>query len=186
MSTPKGNHPAQRRYPPEIKERAVRMVQELRREDPADAAVLSRVARQLDVGLESLRTWVRQAEVDGGARPGLTSTEQAELAELRREIKELRQANEMADSTSQRNEPCEMSESQSRENVNARTTWTPVDRAKADGVPVIRPWLAVDRYRQGDRLHRTDGGQDGARAQARRWPSFRLGASNWVPEHSRT
>ena len=95
MSTPKGNHPAQRRYPPEIKERAVRMVQELRREDPADAAVLSRVARQLDVGLESLRTWVRQAEVDGGARPGLTSTEQAELAELRREIKELRQANEI-------------------------------------------------------------------------------------------
>jgi transposase len=57
--------------------------------------VLSRVARQLDVGLESLRTWVKQAEVDGGARPGLTSTEQAELAELRREIKELRQANEI-------------------------------------------------------------------------------------------
>jgi transposase len=95
MSTPKGNHPAQRRYPPEIKERAVRMVRELQREDPADHAVLSRVARQLDVGLESLRTWVKQAEVDGGARPGLTSTEQAELAELRREIKELRQANEI-------------------------------------------------------------------------------------------
>ncbi len=95
MSTPKGNNPAQRRYPPEIKERAVRMVQELRREDPADQSVLSRVARQLDVGLESLRTWVKQADVDGGLRPGLTTAEQAELAELRREIKELRQANEI-------------------------------------------------------------------------------------------
>lgn len=73
----------------------MRMVQELRREDPGDAAVLSRVARQLDVGLESLRNWVKQAEVDGGVRPGLTSTEQSELAELRREIRELRQANEI-------------------------------------------------------------------------------------------
>ena len=95
MSTPKGNSPAQRRYPPEIKERAVRMVQELRREDPGDQGVISRVARQLDVGVESLRTWVKQAEVDGGVRPGLTTAEQAELAELRREIRELRQANEI-------------------------------------------------------------------------------------------
>jgi len=95
MSTPKGNHPTQRRYPPEIKERAVRMVQELRREDPADQNVLSRVARQLDVGLESLRSWVKQAEVDAGARPGLSTTEQAELTEMRREIRELRQANEI-------------------------------------------------------------------------------------------
>ena len=71
------------------------MVQELRREDPADQTVLSRVARQLDVGLESLRTWVKQADVDGGLRPGLTTDEQAELAELRREIRELRQANEI-------------------------------------------------------------------------------------------
>ncbi len=95
MSTPKGNSPSQRRYPPKIKERAVRMVQELQREDPADHTVLSRVARQLDVGVESLRTWVKQAEVDSGVRPGLTSSEQAELTELRREIKELRQANEI-------------------------------------------------------------------------------------------
>ena len=54
--------------------------------------MLSRVARQLDVGLESLRTWVKQADV---ASSGADPDEQAELAELRREIKELRQANEI-------------------------------------------------------------------------------------------
>jgi len=89
------HHPAQHRYPPEIKERAVRMVFELRREDPADQSVLSRVARQLDVGVESLRTWVKQAEVDKGVRPGLSTDEQSELSELRKEVRELRQANEI-------------------------------------------------------------------------------------------
>jgi transposase len=95
MATSNGKSPAQRRYPPEIKERAVGMVFQLRREDPADQSVLSRVARQLDVGLESLRTWVKQAEVDKGNRPGLNSDELAELAELRKEVRELRQANEI-------------------------------------------------------------------------------------------
>ena len=79
MATSNGKNPAQRRYPPEIKERAVRMVFQLRREDPADQSVLARVARQLDVGLESLRVWVKQAE----------------LSELRKEVRELRQANEI-------------------------------------------------------------------------------------------
>jgi len=87
--------PSQRRYPAEIKERAVRMVQELRREDPADQGVIARVARQLDVGAESLRAWVKQAEVDGGSRAGVTTHEQVELAELRKEVKELRRANEI-------------------------------------------------------------------------------------------
>ncbi len=88
-------HPTQRRYPSEIRQRAVRMVQELRREDPADHTVIARVARQLDVGTESLRSWVKQAEVDEGTRPGLSTAEQVEIAELQREIKELRQANEI-------------------------------------------------------------------------------------------
>ena len=61
----KGSHPAQRRYPPEIKERGVRMVHELRRADPADNGVVTRVARQLGVGVESLRSWVKQDEIDG-------------------------------------------------------------------------------------------------------------------------
>jgi len=95
MATSNGKHPAQRRYPPEIRQRAVRMVLELRREDPADHGVIARVARQLEVGQESLRAWVKQAEVDGGARSGVTTEEQAELAELRKEVKELRRANEI-------------------------------------------------------------------------------------------
>jgi len=95
MATSKNQHPAQRRYPSEIKERAVRMVQELRREDPADHTVIARVARQLDVGQESLRNWVKQADIDGGARPGLSTEEQGEIAALRRELKEVRRANEI-------------------------------------------------------------------------------------------
>jgi len=87
--------PTQKRYPPELKERAVRMVVDLQRQDRNDHGVVGRVARQLGVGVESLRTWVRQAEVDGGRRPGATTAEADELVELRKEVKELRRANDI-------------------------------------------------------------------------------------------
>ena len=87
--------PSQRRYPPELKDRAVRMVAELRQADPGDHGVISRVARQIGVGEESLRTWVKRAEIDTGRRPGLTSAELAELKELRKENRELRRANDI-------------------------------------------------------------------------------------------
>jgi transposase-like protein len=74
------------------------MVHQLRREDPGDQGVISRVARQLGVGVESLRTWVKQADIDAGSRPGVTSDEQAKMTELEREIKELRRANEILQS----------------------------------------------------------------------------------------
>ena len=82
-------------YPPELKERAVRMVQELRREDPGDNGVISRVARQLGIGLESLRSWVKQADVDAGDRGGLTTTERAELVELRKKNRDLQRSNDI-------------------------------------------------------------------------------------------
>jgi len=84
-----------KRYPPELKERAVRMVKELRQQDPGDRAVISRVARQLGIGDESLRAWVKQAEIDDGQRAGLSTTEQTELKQLRKENLELRRANDI-------------------------------------------------------------------------------------------
>jgi transposase len=83
------------RYPSELKERAVRMVLELQRSDPGDKSVISRVARQLGVGSESLRIWVKQAEIDAGQRPGLTTEEREELKRLRKENFELQRANDI-------------------------------------------------------------------------------------------
>jgi len=86
---------SQKRYPPELKERAVRMVQELAREDPNDHSVIGRVARQLGVGKESLRAWVKRSEMERGVRPGLAAAEQEELKGLRKEVRELRRANDI-------------------------------------------------------------------------------------------
>ncbi|WP_370871547.1 transposase [Nocardioides massiliensis] len=72
---------------------------------------MKRVADQLGVHPEALRNWVRQAEIDGGVRPGTTTDDATRLAELEREVRELRRANEMADSSGQRNESCEMRQS---------------------------------------------------------------------------
>ena len=83
-------------YPPELRERAVRMVAEVRPEYPSDWPAIRAVATKLGIGsAEALRKWVRQAEVDGGTRPGVTSEESAELRKLRAEVRELRRANEI-------------------------------------------------------------------------------------------
>jgi transposase len=95
MADHNSSHPAQRRYPPELRERAVRMVQETIEQTGERHGVITRVAHQLGIGSESLRGWVRQAEVDGGQRPGVTTTEQQRIAELEREVRELRRANEI-------------------------------------------------------------------------------------------
>ena len=86
---------AQQRYPAELRERAIRMVQETIEQRKERHGVVTHVAHQLGIGPESLRTWVNQAEVDRGHRPGVTTTDQQRIAELEREIKELRRANEI-------------------------------------------------------------------------------------------
>jgi transposase len=83
-----------RRYSPELKERAVRMVGEIRGEHESDWAAMARVAELLGVGsAETIRKWVRQAEVDAGKRAGTTSEDSAEIKRLKRENAELRRAN---------------------------------------------------------------------------------------------
>jgi transposase len=79
------SHPSQKRYPPELKERAVRMVQETIALEGRRLGVITRIARQLGIGSESLRLWVRQAEVDRGERPGLSSDDRQRIVELERE-----------------------------------------------------------------------------------------------------
>ena len=85
---------SQRKYPQELRERATRMALEARR-DPATAWVIKRIADQLGVHPEALRTWVRQAEIDEGARTGTTSEDACRIAELERENRELRRVNEI-------------------------------------------------------------------------------------------
>jgi len=89
-----------RRYSPEQKERAVRMVLQLRKELGAKQGTVKRVADQLGIGVESVRSWVKQHEIDHGDRAGTTSVEAARIKELEQENKELCRANSILRSAS--------------------------------------------------------------------------------------
>ncbi|NPC99133.1 transposase [Nocardioides sp. zg-DK7169] len=86
---------APRKYPDELRERAIRMAVDLRRDPATRSGALKRVGEQLGINPETLRNWVNQAEIDEGHRPGVTTAEAQRIAELEREVKELRRANEI-------------------------------------------------------------------------------------------
>jgi len=87
--------PTARRYTPEEKARAVRLVRQLRKELGTSHGTIQRVADQIGCGVESLRTWVKQADIDEGLEPGVSTAEQTRIRELEQEVRELRRANDL-------------------------------------------------------------------------------------------
>jgi len=82
-------------HPAELRERVVKMVFELRAETGNTRGSLARVGERLGINTETLRNWVQKAEVDSGQRPGTTTEDKKRIAELERENRELRRANEI-------------------------------------------------------------------------------------------
>jgi transposase len=83
------------RYSPEVRERAVRMLYEQEASHPSRWAAMQSIAQKIGCTAETLRKWVERAEIDGGLRPGLTTSELDEFKALKRENRELKQANEI-------------------------------------------------------------------------------------------
>ena len=94
MATSGGRRRPQK-YPAELRERAVRMVLEVRAETGEKHGAVTRIAKQLGVGTESLRQWVNQADVDAGERGGTSTADATRIFELEREVRELRRANDI-------------------------------------------------------------------------------------------
>jgi transposase len=86
---------APRKYPDELRERATRMAVELRADPVTKQGAIARVAEQLGMHPETLRNWVRQAEIDGGTRPGTTTAEAQRIAQLEQQVRELKRTNEI-------------------------------------------------------------------------------------------
>ena len=83
------------KFSPEVRERAVRMVQEHRGEYPSLWAAIESIAPKIGCVPQTLLDWVKRDEVDAGARPGVSSAEAQRVKDLEREVKELRRANEI-------------------------------------------------------------------------------------------
>ena len=83
------------KFSPEVRERAVRMVQEHRGEYPSLWAAIESIAPKIGCVPQTLNEWVKKAEVDSGLRVGTTTSDAQRIKELEREVKELRRANEI-------------------------------------------------------------------------------------------
>ena len=86
---------ASTKYAPEVRERAVRMVFEHQGEHASQWTAIGSIAAKIGCTAETLRGWVRQAERDQGKRAGPTSDDRERVKALEREVRELRQANEI-------------------------------------------------------------------------------------------
>lgn len=83
------------KYCKEVRERAVRMVREHQPDHPSEWATIQSVAAKLGCTPQTLRNWIRKAQVEAGQREGLTATERERMKMLEREVRQLRQANEI-------------------------------------------------------------------------------------------
>jgi len=92
--------PTTRRYTPEEKAQAVRLVRQLRKELRTSQGTVKRVADQLGYGVESVRLWVKQADIDDGDAVGISTAEREKMKRLEQENRELRRANQILKSAS--------------------------------------------------------------------------------------
>jgi len=91
---------AQRKYPEELRQRAVRLVFDAKGSAGGSRGACTRIGQQLGIPSDTLRGWVQRAEIDEGVRPGVTTDERARVLELEREVRELRRANAILKSAS--------------------------------------------------------------------------------------
>jgi transposase len=91
---------APRKYPEELRERAIRLAVDARKDPASRPGAVRRIGEQLGINPETLRGWVNQAEVDAGDRPGTTTSDAQRLVELERDNRELRRSNAILRSAS--------------------------------------------------------------------------------------
>ena len=88
---------APRKYPDELRERALRLVREAREQEPdlSVTAAVKRIGPRVGINVDTLRGWCKQADIDAGRTPGTTTVDAAKIKELERENRELKRANEI-------------------------------------------------------------------------------------------
>jgi transposase len=89
--------PAPRKYPQELRERAVRLVDEARSQEPELSvnAAVRRIGQRVGVNADTLRNWVKRSDIDAGRRPGTTTDDAGRIRKLEAEVRELKRANEI-------------------------------------------------------------------------------------------